>query len=523
VKKKTFFTLKAVFAVAFAAAFLSCATPDKAPQTLTLVHTNDVHSNVEVYPYVKGMADSIRAKGGFAAVISAGDEFDGKPFATLSKGFDIATVMNMTGYEMMVLGNHEQFDAVDFRSLAPKVKFAILAANIPADIQKQVLAKPYIVKKYGNTKVAFIGLTTRESGFDARWGDEAVSDMEKAREAASKEGATVFVAVVHLGVTGETPEYLSTYIADKCPWVAVILDGHDHVAHENGLWRDNGVLINETGEYGNNIGLVTLSIQNGQVLSKSARNLPIKGHEAESGITPDAQVSAFIAERNAENAKYLNEVLFTTPVPLKGARATSRCVEGNYGNLLCDALVWRTGADIAAIVGPGIRTDIDVGPVTREELDTSLYLNVAWAVFDITGENLWAILDKAVASYPKENNSFLQIGGVRYTFTPGESEGARIKSVTLANGTPVAKDGTIYKVATKSDCNWAIPGFEKGTQIPLDGAPGLYGMRFDAPHAEGKDYVMGTEALGDALVAYIREKGESVLTADIDGRIGAVQ
>jgi 5'-nucleotidase/UDP-sugar diphosphatase len=76
---------------------------------ISVVHTNDVHSNVAVEPYVKGYVDSLRAEKKLVVLVSAGDAFDGTPFATLSKGMDVATVMNMTGYEVFAMGNHEQF------------------------------------------------------------------------------------------------------------------------------------------------------------------------------------------------------------------------------------------------------------------------------------------------------------------------------------------------------------------------------------------------------------------------------
>jgi 5'-nucleotidase/UDP-sugar diphosphatase len=421
---------------------------------ITIVHTNDVHANVGVEPYVKGYVDALKAENRPVALVSAGDAFDGTPFAALSKGVDVATVMNMTGYDVFTMGNHEQFPVVGFQNLAPRLKFPVLAANIGEDWRKAVPSiRDYVIKKLGGINIAFIGITAGTTG------DEAVRAMERSRQAAEQEGADLYVGVVHLGVQDPDESLRSTYLAEQCPWLAVIIDGHDHAAHPEGLLHNN-VLIAETGEFGNAIGVIEITAADKKVVSKGARLIPIKGREAESGIVPDTEVQAFIDKANGLNGVYLDEVVFTLPIPLQGARDPNRRVESYFGDLLMDALRWKTNADVAVFPGPGFRANLPEGPVTRGQLQTALYLDMQVCVAEVRGAEIYEMLEKAVSAYPNENNYFVQQSGMRIEFNRNGAVGSRILNVILSDGSELDRWKT-YSYATKADSLWVLPGGEE--------------------------------------------------------------
>lgn len=58
----------------------------------------------------------------------------------------------------------------------------------------------------------------------------------------------------------------------------------------------------------------------------------------------------------------MNDVVGETTVVLDGERATARMKESNLANLISDALIDFTGADIALQNGGGVRASIDEGP-----------------------------------------------------------------------------------------------------------------------------------------------------------------
>ena len=415
---------------------------------LTIVHTNDVHGNEAVEPYVKGYVDALRAAGENVLLISAGDAFKGTSFASMTNGLDVATVMNMVGYDMFTIGNHEQMLGTElFKAIADAVNFPILAANIGSDWREAVpQIRDYTIKEFGGTKIAFIGLTTPMAA-SADGAAGIIAAAERAKAAAEAEGATVFIGVTHLGVKDANEQIRSTYLAEQCPWLTAIIDAHCHTVHENGLMQGD-ILIAETGEYGNNIGVVELTFEGGKVTGKTAKIIPVKGKEAECGITPDAEVQAFIDSVNEKSAAYLSEVVASTPVDLDGAREFSRVRETNFGNVVTDALRAAGGTDIAFVAGPYIRVNVPAGDITREQLMQALYEDVDLYTVEVPGQFIYDLMASGVSNYPKEYNGFIHISGVSVEFST--DLGNSIIRVTLEDGTPLDPDAT-YSCTYRSD------------------------------------------------------------------------
>ena len=464
---------------------------------LTIVHTNDVHSYVDIEPYVKSYVRELREKGENVILVSAGDAFVGTPFAALSKGQDVVKVMNDAGYELFTLGNWEiDMPRDELRAVVGKVNFPVLGANVKEDIRKDIpVIRDYVVKEYDGVKYGFLGITwaAYRAPEGTVLGDLAVEALERAKAGAATEGATVFVAVAHLGITDPDETNRSTYLADKCPWLAAIVDAHCHTLHEKGLMR-NGVLIAETGEYGTNIGVVELSLSGGKVMEKNARVIQVKGHEATCGILPDAELSDTIAGIRAENDKFLKQVVGRVPFDLDGERETTRTRETALGNLVADAVLWKTNADVTLISVPYIRKSVQSGDLTNETLMTMFATSPAVLyVREIEGRELFEMLENSLRDYPKMSPWFKQVGGIRYVFDPDAEPGKRLVSVTLGDGTPVTADGTYRFAGHDAHDNW----------------------RADA--VEGVDFVVGFGTTPQAFAEYLKSGAQ--LKSEPDGRI----
>ncbi|MGL5437899.1 MAG: bifunctional metallophosphatase/5'-nucleotidase [Lachnospiraceae bacterium] len=459
-------------------------------EKLVIVHTNDVHSHVDVEPYVKGYVDQLRAEGEQVLLLSAGDAFAGTAFAALSDGQDVVTVMNMVGYEAMVLGNHEQMmDAAKLSAAVDNSNFPVMAINKPAAFDAAVpnLAD-YIIYDFNGTKIGIIGINA-VGGLDNKYddayltGDAFVAAVETAKAKAEAEGATLFIGLSHLGVTDPDETIRSTYIADKCPWLSLLVDGHCHTAHENGLLQNN-VLIVETGEYGNNIGVTELYFKDGQIVNRVAGLIQIKGNEANCGITPDAELAAYIAARNTANQNYLNEVVGQIPEDMTSDRNVIRKGEAALGNLITDSWRWKTGADFATFNSSGIRADLTKGDFRREQL-LNLFLNQNQVItVEVSGQYIYDWFEASVSAYPGLNASFKQVSGLVVQFDSTREAGSRIVSITLADGTPIEKEGT-YIHAVDGE-----PDFFMDTTGKKD-------------PVEGVDYQAGYGTFQEILVEYL--------------------
>lgn len=150
--------------------------------------------------------DSRRAKGEQVWLLSAGDAFAGSAFGTLSNGLDVVTIMNMVGYEAMVLGNHEHFmiKSGNLGAAVAAVDFPVLSVNTPGSFTAAVPGvEPYLIYEFGDIRIAVIGLGAY-GGLDAyegafTSGDEMVAAAEAAKSQAEAEGTTVFIGPLPSG------------------------------------------------------------------------------------------------------------------------------------------------------------------------------------------------------------------------------------------------------------------------------------------------------------------------------------
>ncbi len=470
---------------------------EKYNRVITIIHTNDVHSNVDVEPYVKGLADSLRNKGKNVVVICAGDAFAGTPFASLTKGMDVAKVMNLAGYDLFTIGNHEQpplMEISDFKAIVEAVDFPVLGANAPKKMTKAIPdIREYVIMEFYGIKVAFIGITTPDMK-SGKSGTAAVSSVKMAMKKAQAEGAEIFVAVAHLGITANDKTQRSTYLADSCPWLSAIIDAHCHTAHQNGMLR-NSVLIAETGQYGDNIGIIELCIQDGKLAKVTAKLIPIRGNEEGCGIIPDPEVLAYISEVNTRNAAYLNEVVLNLPVSLDGNRAYSRTREINLGNLLTDAMRWKTKADIAFVTGLFIRDDLAAGNVTKGQLETALYADRPVCTFYYTGKQIYNVIETGLSRYPEPNIVFCHVSGIHIAFDPTKEAGSRITSIKMSDGSKFDPEAT-YICATRFD---GLAHYVDGDLI------------------EGENYTAGFGSICEIFAAYVNSGIK--ITGEIDSRL----
>jgi 5'-nucleotidase/UDP-sugar diphosphatase len=155
-----------------------------ADYSLTILHTNDVHSRIEsINKYdstcdaeseaegkcfggvarIKSMVDERRDalsdEGKNFVVVDAGDQFQGSLFYTTYKGAAAADFMNGIGYDVMAVGNHEFDDGPSaLAAFLDKVEFPVISGNL--DLENEPLLKDRIpgtlVLERGGEKIGFV-------------------------------------------------------------------------------------------------------------------------------------------------------------------------------------------------------------------------------------------------------------------------------------------------------------------------------------------------------------------------------
>src|SRR6056297_2107738 len=146
--KRTLFTLLlTVFAT------VSCA--NKIAET-EIIHWNDFHSanlpytpaynnpeKIEVggYAILAGYIDSLRNIYDNALVVHAGDDFQGSPVSSITKGLSQIMILNKIQPDAFTIGNHEfDYGKENLYEVLERANFPVVSANIYDEEKGQLFA-----------------------------------------------------------------------------------------------------------------------------------------------------------------------------------------------------------------------------------------------------------------------------------------------------------------------------------------------------------------------------------------------
>ena len=192
---------------------------------VVVLYTNDVHTHVDNeglrYSNVAGLKKELAAAGNEVILVDAGDHIQGTAYGSMDKGETIIHLMNVAGYDLATLGNHEFDYGMDGAMNAIQwAGFPYVSANFHHETNGAMgesVLDSYHVFDFGEMEVAFVGITTPETftkstpayfqdgkgnyiygiagGTD---GKALYASVQKAIDAAAKE-ADVVIALGHLG------------------------------------------------------------------------------------------------------------------------------------------------------------------------------------------------------------------------------------------------------------------------------------------------------------------------------------
>lgn len=442
---------------------------------ITLVHINDTHAKVFEGKYdgmgvakVAEKVEALKAENPNTLLLDAGDSFHGTTFATLDEGESIVKVMNAMNFDVMTAGNHDfNYGQDRLVELAEMANFPVLAANVTKEDGSNLLDS-YVIKEVDGVKIGIFGLASPETVYkthpDNVKGLTFADPVEtsKAIVAELKDQVDVIVALAHVGIDEETI-VKSTDIANAIPEIDVIIDGHSHTDLENGMMV-NGVLIVSSGEYTKNVGIVDLTVVDGKVTSKSAK---LFNKSETEDMTGNADVTALLDEIQTDHEKITSVVLSSTKTVLDGERGQVRAGETNLGNLIADAMLNETKADVAITNGGGIRASIPVGDITKGDVITVLPFGNYITTKAVTGADIKAAIENGVDSYPGTKGAFPHVAGMAYTFDANLPAGARVTALTI-KGVPVDMNKT-YVLATNNFMAAGGDGYTMFADYPIKG------------------------------------------------------
>ncbi len=276
-------------------------TAQAAQQDIVILYTNDVHCGVDDNIGYAGLAlykKEMQAQTPYVTLVDAGDAIQGAPIGTLSDGGYIVDIMNQVGYDFAVPGNHEfDYGMTRFLELSGKLNCGYYSCNFMNLATGASVFAPYKMFDYGDTQVAFVGVSTPESftkstptyfqdangnylyGFcEDESGQALYNQVQVSVDAATAQGADYVILVAHLGNEGTSDQWTSEAVIKNTSGVDAVIDGHSHETYDKTFPNKNGeqVVVTQTGTKLSNIGKMTIK-PDGTITTEMVTAVPDPG------------------------------------------------------------------------------------------------------------------------------------------------------------------------------------------------------------------------------------------------------
>lgn len=520
-----------LFSLTGVMAFADDAAPSERSADIVILYTSDVHCGINQGFGYAGLAEvykHLEEQGNAVILVDDGDNIQGEPVGTMTKGEALVDLMGKVGYSVAIPGNHEFDYGMDqFLDLAKNASFTYISCNF--NREGELIFDPYVIRELDGVKVAFVGVTTpqtlisstpryfhNEEGeyiygfFQDETGEGVYNAVQNAVDSARAEGAEYVVVLAHLGNEEECRPWTYADVISNVSGIDVFLDGHSHDTDQVVMKDKDGkdVLRSACGTKLAHIGYVRITtdgkISTGLYNWNNSESAP-----ALLGIQND--VSAYVEEATGALQEKLKEVVATSqvlltindPVAVTESGSPIRMVrraETNLGDLCADAYRDQSGADVAFVNGGGVRVNINAGDITLNDILKVHPFGNAMCVIEVTGQQILDALEWGAHAIPGENGGFLQVAGLSYEIhsyieSPCQSdenslftgiEGERRVQNVLIGGEPIDPEAT-YTLASH---NYMLLDHGDGYTM-FDGAPLLQ----DSVKLDNQvliDYITGT-------------------------------
>lgn len=394
-----------------------------APSKITIMHTNDVHGRMEGNGNdVLGMArlKSYKDLEEPTLLIDVGDAFQGLPVSNFSQGMDMVEMMNEVGYDAMAVGNHEFDFGFD---IAMKYKealnFPILSANTYKEGGR--IFEPYTIVEKAGKNYAIIGITTPETASKTHPNNvkgvsftNPITETKKVIEEIKTSGKTIdaFIIAGHLGIDETTPvEWRGDTLAEALSkeFTALnitVLDGHSHT-EVNGGKKFGNVIYTQTGNYLNNVGMVTIDLVN-----NSKKEATLVSAKDLANLEENPAIKTLVEAAKSKFDAWGSEIVVPfNPYQFNGERDNVRTRETNLGNIIGDAMLaygqdgFSNPSDFAVTNGGGIRATIEPGAITLGHVVAVLPFGNSISQIKVTGAEVLEMFELSLRSTPQKDEN----------------------------------------------------------------------------------------------------------------------
>lgn len=468
---------------------------------ITILHTNDLHSRMMGYApesaYSPLTINDDNTIGGFARIASiiktekknnsgttlvldAGDFTMGTLFPSLETktGFQLR-LMNTMGYDVICTGNHEYEFGPEW--LAAFISASVSKGEIPSflignavfdkkDTMDDALEKLTSENIIGRKRVLTIdGIKIGIFSIIGKDADEVAPKAEpvtfsKQKSFAKKmvkelkgENCNIIICLSHSGIKEKSGEWAGedAELAKSVKGIDLIIGGHSHTRLEQPLLV-NGTPIVQTGEFGQNVGRISLTYSDGKVKVDGYKLIPVDDR-----IMGDENVNKLIDEQKERvNTEILN------PLGMEYARKVVEAgfiIEGNdvgdyinsnLGPLIADAIHYYInrnsvkGADVSMVAAgmifdkilPGVQTAPDIFRVMPLGSGKDNIPGYALSRLYVTGKEMKTILEILLVAGKSDPQKYCYYSGLKVEYDPDKGLLKKIKKIEILNSDGSAKN-----------------------------------------------------------------------------------
>lgn len=454
-------------------------------EDIAILYTNDVHTYMDgtlSYDVIAAIKKDLQEEYRYVILADAGDHIQGTAYGSMDQGKTAIELMNAAGYDVATLGNHE----FDYRmegclNAVEWADFPYTSCNFYREsegVRGENVLDSYVMFECGNEKVAFVGITTPETFaksttsyfqdengnyiYGISGGEDGTAlrqDVQKAIDEAKSAGATKVIALGHLGVDPSSSPWTSEETIAGVGGLDAFIDGHSHTVLESETVRDrdgNDVILTQTGEYFDRIGLMVIDSGTGAVTTDfiECTGSEEEGYQLTSELYDGTEVISDDPVREVKDRwlteidQKLGEKIGSAAVTLDNYDSSGnrlvRSQETNSGDFAADALYYLfddmgLDVDVAVMNGGGVRNQAITGEISYKTCkDMHPFGNVACLQM-VTGQQILDMLEWASRhAGTAEDGSFLHVSGLTYKIDLSIGDTTQADDMDVWTGAPAA-------------------------------------------------------------------------------------
>ncbi len=413
---------------------------------LTILQMNDTHGYYDLHPemFIENGEERYRNAGGYgriAAILKEarednpggvltfdnGDTFHGTYPVVDTRGELLVPVLNAMQIDAMTSHWDFAYGPDQLKNLMSKLNYPMLACNIYDETTDEPAFPSHTVLERAGLKIGVIGIA--EHIVDKMMPEHFskglyfTTGVDEAGEIAARlkqeEQVDLTIVLSHFGFPQDVK------LAGETENIDILLSGHTHNALSKPV-EVNGTLIIQSGCHGAHIGRLEVEVENREITGYSHELV-----EVAEAFEPDEAVQGLIDDAVKHYREPLKEVIGHTKTDLHRYSQ----LESTADNLLLQALLDVSGADIAFSNGWRYGAPIPAGPVTVNDVWNIIPTNPPVSLVEMTGHEILEMLEEnlehtfAADPYKQMGGYLKRCLGMKMYIKIENPEGMRVQDV----------------------------------------------------------------------------------------------